>query len=338
MNNTSSNSPGNFPGKSPGIGPRASSEEELLRQLFGYDNFRKFLQDYFAARKRLHPHFSHRYFAQKAGFKSSSFAAHVMEGKRTLTESALQKMIGGLGLNEEQARFFTCLVRYNQADDMREKERHYRELKFLRQQSPHTQVQKAQWAYYDNWYYSVVRELACYSNWGGDFKKLAKMVQPCITASEARDTVRKLVTLGLLTKRSNDTYAQSSPSLTARGVPGDILNGTRKQFILRGMEAIDAFDPDERHVSNLTLAISEKSYQEFRCELDALRRRFLDNAVLDPEVERVVQINFQAFPMSTVWKKDGAGGDADGSDEDEGNDVAGDADGDVEGLTSGGAA
>ena len=40
-----------------------------LEHLFDYDDFRKFMQDYFDEQKKMRAVFSHRFFAAKAGFK-----------------------------------------------------------------------------------------------------------------------------------------------------------------------------------------------------------------------------------------------------------------------------
>jgi uncharacterized protein (TIGR02147 family) len=44
-----------------------------MPDIFTYSNSRLFLKDYYGERKKAHPSFSYRYFANKAGFKSKTF-------------------------------------------------------------------------------------------------------------------------------------------------------------------------------------------------------------------------------------------------------------------------
>lgn len=46
--------------------------------IFCYTDYRKFLFDFYEAKKRSTPHFSHRYVAQKVGFSSSGFFSKII--------------------------------------------------------------------------------------------------------------------------------------------------------------------------------------------------------------------------------------------------------------------
>lgn len=51
---------------------------KIVESLFSYDDYRKFLQDYFEEQKSQSTAFSHRFFAAKAGFKTSSYCLNVI--------------------------------------------------------------------------------------------------------------------------------------------------------------------------------------------------------------------------------------------------------------------
>ena len=274
----------------------------ITEEIFGYDDYRTFLRDYFQECKANQKFFSHRYFAQKAGFSSSSFFAHVMEGKRNLTQNSLKKMIQGIGLEGRAAAFFESLVKFNQSKDLGEKERWFKQVVQLRRHSKFYKLNKKQWSFYEEWYYPVIRELAVYSHWKGDYKKLAKSITPKITETQAKKAVNSLVEMGLLIKRENGSYAQHQEVISAGPIPPSLISNTKKELLLRAMEASDSMRPRERHISGATLAITMEIYEEICEDLENLRRKVLEKALDASSVDRIYQLNLQLFPISEPIK------------------------------------
>jgi uncharacterized protein (TIGR02147 family) len=273
----------------------------LSEKLFEYDNYRFFLRDYFQEQKRQQAVFSHRYFARRAGFSSSSFCAHLIDGKRNLTANSLRKLLKGLGLSGRTAGYFENLVYFNQARTVEDREHYFRALERLRKSTQLYRVNQRQFAYYDEWYYPVVRELAVYSDWVGDYAKLGRLIRPAISADKARQAVDLLVDIGLLRRRADGSCEQSAESLTAESVPGSVTRKVRKEYLLRALEAVEGLPLEQRHIAGVTAAMSQKTYRESMAKLDEIRRSILDAAADDDAVEGVYQFNFQAFPVSQTF-------------------------------------
>ena len=272
-----------------------SENENLMERIYEFDDYRRFLKTFFDSRKKTQEKFSHRYFAQKAGFQTSSFCAHVMKGNRNLTEKSLPKMVRGLGLTGQQAQYFETLVRYNQSKTIADREHFLSQLNSLRRNTHFFKVNKSQYAYYDQWYYPVIRELAVYSNWNHDYKKLASLVRPKITEKQAKEAVQTLLEIQLLIPRENGTFAQHNEALTAEKIPATIIKETRKELILKSLDAAEQLEKTERNISGVTIAISKETYKEIEQEIDDLRKKILKLAVNDPIVDKVYQCNFQLF-------------------------------------------
>jgi len=64
--------------------------------IFEYDNYRAYLRDLYKFYKETKPHFSYRYFPQKAGFRSPNFLQLVIEGKRNLSPESIEKFTNAL--------------------------------------------------------------------------------------------------------------------------------------------------------------------------------------------------------------------------------------------------
>lgn len=273
-------------------------ENPVVEKVFQYDNYRFFLRDYFREMKRLKSVFSHRYFARRAGFSSSSFAAHVIEGKRNLTQHSLRKMLKGLGLSGKSAAYFEALVYYTQARTLDDREHWFRRLERLRKRSRFYKIHQKQFAYYDEWYYPVVRELAVYAEWHNDYAALARLVRPAITPEKAKRAVETLLQIGLLTRDDNGRLRQSAEAVTAASVPPAVTRKTRKEFVLRAIEAMERMPVEERHIAGATVALSRKQYERIMARLDEFRKEIVEAAMDDETVDGVYHFNFQAFPVS----------------------------------------
>ena len=161
----------------------------LLQALYNAEDYREFLKEYFREEKRVRKAFSHRYFARVAGFKSSGFLAHVMEGERNLSESSARKICKALGLKGAATAFFETLVQSNQAQDPAEKLKLWKTLETYRRHSPAQRLGADQVAdYFKEWYHPALRELAVHARWK-DFGQLGSLLTPAISAENAEKAV-----------------------------------------------------------------------------------------------------------------------------------------------------
>lgn len=96
--------------------------------VFRYDDFRRFLKDFFAFEKERNPRFSFGVFARRAGVSRSHFKV-VTDYSWTLTEDFACRYAEALRMADEERRFFLLLVRFNQAKSPEEREKAERELK-----------------------------------------------------------------------------------------------------------------------------------------------------------------------------------------------------------------
>jgi uncharacterized protein (TIGR02147 family) len=270
----------------------------IIEKLFEYDDYRSFLKDYFEEQRRLKSFFSHRYFAQKAGFSSHSFCAYLMEGKRNLTFESIRKLIKGMSLGGKKAQYFEALVFYNQAKTAQDKEQHLKSLQRIRRSTEFYKLNPKQAAYYDHWYLPVLRELAVYSDWKDDYTRLGRMVRPALSADEARKGIQTLLDIELLVKNADGSYSQPSLVISAESIPGYVLRGARRDMILRAIEASDYYNRDERHLSYSVLATSRRVFDQATQLLDEVRKKILLLAMEDETVDGIYAVNLNLFPLS----------------------------------------
>ncbi len=89
--------------------------------VFRYEDYRAYLRDRFAEMQMLHPGFSQRGLARKAGIANPGFFNEVIKGRRRLSPAAALKMAFGLDLPQEQKDFFCALIEFTETREPRAK-------------------------------------------------------------------------------------------------------------------------------------------------------------------------------------------------------------------------
>ncbi len=273
-----------------------------LEHLFDYDDFRKFLQDYFEEQKKMRAVFSHRFFAAKAGFSSSSYCLNVIRGRFNLTPKSIEKIAKAMDFEPLQKAYFEALVQYNQAQQVVERESAWEQIVQIRKQIEFTHVTTREQAYFSKWYYPVIREMAVNADWHDDYMVLARMLTPQITTEEAREAVKNLLEWNLL-KKVGDRYEATSQMLDAAEIPPIALRQIRREYIQHAIGAVESMPKNERFAAFTTLAMSERSYKYAVEVLKEARKKIIAKAANDPDVERVYEMMLVAFPMSKKIEK-----------------------------------
>ncbi len=270
-----------------------------MEPIFKYIDYRRFLADYYNEKKNTTRHFSYRYFAQKAGFKSPNFLKQVIEGDRSLTRPMVERFLKALKLGKKESVFFRNLVLFNQAKTASEKQEHYSVLVSMMDYISEHKLRGDQYDYFNKWFTSVIRELVCLYNFQDDYRLLANSVKPKIKLSEAREAVHLLLRLKMIKKLTDGSYKQTDSAITSGT---DMISLARRDFnrtmINMAAESLGRFAVEERNVSCITLGISKPCYEVLIAELAAFKERVVSIVNNDTNSSRVYQFNFQLFPLS----------------------------------------
>jgi uncharacterized protein (TIGR02147 family) len=270
--------------------------------LFEYNDYRSFLRDFYNKEKKRNPNFSHRYIAQKVGFTSSSFFSQVIKVQSNITPRLAINFARLMKLNKSETEYFQLLVQYNQAKSHEETKYFYEKILSFRRPKI-KKIEANQYQLLNKWYNIAIRQLLSILPFKGDFKDLAKMVEPAIKPHEAKKAVRLLEDLGLIVKNVHGYYQSADPSITT----GEKSNAVGIQsYLLETLDlarqAIDRFPRNKRKMSTLTLSISEKGLKAMEEKIQNFRKELLETAEKDNDVDRVYQLNLQFFPMSKIVK------------------------------------
>ncbi len=267
--------------------------------VFEYLDYREYLRDFYVDRKATEYGFSYRAFSKRAGLRSTNYLKLVMDGERNLTSDMAVQFARACGLEDRAADYFCELVAFNQAATAHERNRCYARLTRFKQYRSIHRLDVAQAAYHANWYLPAIRELVSRPDFQEDPKWIGRTLKPRIAAAEAQSALDTLNELGLLTRddRGRLCQAQSLVS-TGPGPLGHHVVNYHRSMLERAAAAIDEVPREEREISSLTLCVSHEVLLDLKERIREFRRELLQLAELGGPPERVVQLNFQLFPLS----------------------------------------
>ena len=267
--------------------------------VFLYLDYREFLRDFYRQRKASEYGFSHRAFSRRAGLRSTNYLKLVMDGERDLTPEMANQFAKGCRLTDREADYFCELVAFNQARDARERERCHARLQRYREYRRIHWLDAAQTAYHSTWYLPAIRELAARKDFRDDPKWIAEQLQPRITTAQAQKALATLEELGLLSRDGSGRLQQASALVsTGCGPLGHHIINYHRTMLAQAAGALDTVPREEREISSVTLCVSQEVLLDLKERIREFRRELLQLAELEGEPERVVQINFQLFPLS----------------------------------------
>ena len=275
-----------------------------MPDIFAYSDSRLFLKGYYAEQKKAQPSFSYQYFANKTGLKSKTFIYKVITGQKNLSKGAIFAVAQAMGLKKKEIEYFEAMVHFTQAKTEREREFYFNHLQAFGKHHASAQIRQDQYTYFSKWYYPALREIVTFLDFKEDYKLLARTLNPPISTPQAKNAVRLLLELGLIKRMTSGRYCQTDKSLTTGDqVQSLAVAAFQKENLRLAAEAINRHKRQHRDISTLTAGISDAGFQRIKEEVAAFRKRLAEIIEKDEPADRVYQINFQVFPLSTPPKK-----------------------------------
>jgi uncharacterized protein (TIGR02147 family) len=278
-----------------------------MPDIFAYTDYRKFLKDHYEEQKAKDAKFSHRYFTMKVGFSSSGYFSDVLSGKKNLSGAFMLKFAKALKLSKEEEEYFLNLVSFNQAKTLEEKNRYYEKMMTSGKVKVDV-LEPGKYEYFSKWHYAAVREMLHYSAFKDDYKTLARSLDPPIAPKEARKAIELLAGLGFITRDSQGAWRPASANVSTGGSFNglNVANFHRNTLEL-AIRALDAFPPDQKGFSTLTLPLTGDKIRKAKLAIKNLRMYLLALAENGTRADRVYQFNFQLFPVTRIERAEGDG-------------------------------
>ena len=277
-------------------------ETKPTKKVFEFLDYREFLKDYYNTRKEANPAFSLRVFSDRIGFKAKDFISRVMNGEKKLSSQSIPKVANGLRLGKHETEFFAALVKFNQAETTEERNAAFEEmqtvLKVVRFAEKQHLLGHTQYMVYSHWRHLTIRSLIGMYGFDGDYEALAKQVHPHITADEAKKSVKLLEDCQLIKKGKDGKYVLTDNAITTGDRTSRLaLRGFHQHCLKLAADSIDRDPPGSRHISGLTLGISQEGYERIVERINAFRKEIALIAEEDESADKVFQLQFALFPV-----------------------------------------
>jgi uncharacterized protein (TIGR02147 family) len=275
-----------------------------LVDVFAYRDYRSFLRDFYEQKKTQKAGYAYADFAKRVGLRSPNYLRLLITGERNLSPDLARRTGEACGLRGEALSYFCVLVAFNQAKTTAKREEHYAALQSYRRFRANHKLDAAHSAYHSEWYIPAVFELCARPDFSGDPAWIAEQLLPPITPRQAAHALKVLSQLSLLELDAQGRWRQAQAVLeTAEGPLGHQVVQFHRAMMHRAAESMDSIPREEREISSLTLCLSQQRMQELKAELEAFQEHLLQRYMKDKCPERVVQVNFQLFPLSQKSKK-----------------------------------
>lgn len=247
-------------------------EQKSLPVIFGYLDYRRFMQDYRKVRSENHSGFTHYYICHRLGMKNSrSYYNNITSGRKNISEETIEKLIDLFEFSIEEAQYFRELVNYNQAELPNQKEYHFEQLIKLNN-APKKIIPEDCYEYFKTWYHPVIREKLDGFNFKDNFSELASMILPPITEEEAKSSVHLLERLNLIRKDENGCFRVTEKLIvTDPNAEKTLIEYFQLQSLERARERITS-RPKEHKTSTITFAISTDGLKRILTQIEQLKK------------------------------------------------------------------
>jgi uncharacterized protein (TIGR02147 family) len=273
-----------------------------MLQIYGYFDLLEFLKDDFQERKKRNPMYSLRAMADKLGLNSATIV-RIMNGERNVSKNMVSPLISYLGLRSREAEYFTNLVSFCQAKSEKVRNESYNVLTSLCS-GKNKIIATELYEYYEEWYYTAIRELLRVYPFDGDYKTLANMLTPKITVPEVKKALEVLLRLEFIERIDNTFVVREHNITTGAKWQGAAIKGYQKATLKLALHSFDILPKEELDFSTMTMCYSADGYAKVRALLKKTREELNRIEEQDAKKSRVFQINLQLFPLSEKISED----------------------------------
>lgn len=276
-----------------------------MKPVFEYLDYRVYMREFYEERKRTSA-FTWREFSKLSGFSSSGYLKLVCDGKTRLRSDGAKDVARAMGLPGFHAEYFCFMVKFCDAKTNEEKQQAYGEMQSLAEKNKVRVLGGDAYRYFSSWVNPVLRELAPIMP-GATVFDMARKLSPYVPASEVRQSLERLVQMGLLKKNENAdgvSYEQVNVGINPAYNPDHqaalnvAMRSTQKQFVKIAANALDTFDMSERCFAGMTVGLNQEAYRRLEKEFVDFRKKIESIVTEVKDYDRVFQINLQMFPLT----------------------------------------
>ncbi|WP_173474606.1 TIGR02147 family protein [Fibrobacter succinogenes] len=269
---------------------------EKAIDIFQFTHFRKYLDEYQAARVLTDPEFTRAGACALLGLpKTRSYYNDIVKGKK-LSSRMIPKFVEVLGLNKKEAKYFETMVNFDQAKTTTERDAFFDELIKLHPDPQHILNEDA-YEYYNHWYNSVLFTALDVMDVSDDLEPIQKRIFPKVSVGTLKRSLELLARIGFVRKNEDGFWKSSRESVSSGAYNNsDLVRQYQLQCFELSKQALLANDDNPSDMGTFTFSVSDDAYREIALEIQNLKAKVRRIITQDKkEATGVHQLNIHLF-------------------------------------------
>ena len=269
---------------------------DKIIDIFQFTNFRKYLDEYQAARVQTDPDFTRAGACALLGLpKTRSYYNDIIKGKK-LSTRMIPKFVEVLGLNKKEAKYFEAMVNMDQAKTATERNAFFEEL--LKQHpDSHRILNEDAYEYYSHWYNSVLFTALEVVDVSDDLEPIQKLISPKVSVGTLKRSLELLERLGFVRKNENGFWKSCRDSVSSGTYNNsDLVRQYQLQCFELSKQALLAGDESSSDMATFTFSVSDDAFKAIAKEIQGLKAKVRKIIMLDKKkATGVHQLNIHLF-------------------------------------------
>lgn len=292
-----------------GKGKEISTSSALAPLLSDYMNYRLFLADFYAFKRKSSKGalraYNYAVFSAAANIKSPNYLKMIIEGKRNLSDDMIGKFGKALGFMKEQTEEFRLLVHFTQATDPAERNMYLKKLSEHRVAGKlkSGEIDRKTWEKVPNWVAWIIYAMVDQDGVSFDTNSLKQLLRGKASEDEIETALTTLIGSGELRRDEATGELKKNRSLieSPEDIPVALVRKLQSQLMYLGLESLYQDQPMDREFGTLTMSLTKAEFEEIKFKLRQMRKGIhKDNSIarMKSKGERVYQLNIQLFPVT----------------------------------------
>lgn len=257
-------------------------------------SFQNILKDSFLKRKNANPQYSLRAFARDLDMEPAQLS-RVFSGKQNISPQKAKVVSSQLFDTEIDCEYFVSLVEIATAKNEKELKAAGERAKRIREESQ-ANISSDELSHLSSWLHLALLDLLAIRPFTPKHAPLmAKLLG--VTVQEIQLTLECLQSAGFIVSKQGRLEKVTQSLRTTTNVPSAVIRNLHRQFIQKGLEALDTQAIDRRYFTSKTFAISSEDQPKVRALVDELNRKVSELVSKSKDKNELYQLNVQNFAL-----------------------------------------
>jgi len=255
-------------------------------------DFRLFLQQELAKRCGTNPKYSLRAFAKFLGI-TPAFLSNLLKGKRSVTQSSIEKFSERLGLRPDDLAKFQNFHFKGPRSPRSSGTRKPRPKSI----PDFNQVHLDQFEMISDWYHYAILELIRVRGFDPSPRWMAKALS--VNIAEVHAALERLERLGMISRSADGKIQDTSKNYTTTGNPSTAVafRNLQKGVLQKAIVALEELPIEKRDQTSLTMALDSKLIPKLKLMLKDFRKQLVSLQDESKDYDQVYHLSFSVYPI-----------------------------------------